>query len=97
MIQGRVDRKEGALPQGDGEGEVENSWQGPGVLSGGGGGEGGQEGVGWGGGDRRGQWGGDWEGATGRGDERGAKGRGRRRNNRKGHFTDGYDGMPGWT
>ena len=24
-------------------------------------------------------------------------GRGRRRSNRKGDFTDGYDGMPGWT
>ena len=24
-------------------------------------------------------------------------GRGRRRGKRKGDFTDGYDGMPGWT
>ena len=41
----------------------------------------------------RGRWrGGQWEG----GDRRGAKGRGRRRGKRRGHFTDGYNGMPGW-
>ena len=85
-----------------GNGEVE-SWQGPGV------GEEGEAGrvdkKEWGGEGETGgeQWGGDWEGgwrggnlkgemgrgATGREDRRGAKGRG--------HFTDGYDGMPGWT
>ena len=27
---------------------------------------------------------------------RGAKGRGRRRGKRRGHFTDGYNGMLGW-
>ena len=38
---------------GNREGEVEKSWQGPGV------GRGGREGVGWGGGDKRGAMGGD--------------------------------------
>ena len=41
----------------------------------------------------------DGKGATGRG-ERGkevGRGRGRRRSKRSGDFTDGYDGMPGWT
>ena len=29
--------------------------------------------------------------------ERGGDGEGRRRGKRRGDFTDGYDGMPGWT
>ena len=40
--------------------------------------------------------GGDEEGATGRGRRGWDKGRGRRRGKRRGDFTDGYDGMPGW-
>ena len=41
--------------------------------------------------------GGDGEGATGRGERGLDKWRGRRRGKRRGDFTDGYDGMPGWT
>ena len=40
--------------------------------------------------------GGRWEGGNGEGKEVGM-GRGRRRGKRRGDFTDGYDGMPGWT
>ena len=41
-------------------------------------------------------------GKMGRGQQGGGKGvdgmgKGRRRGNRGGDFTDGYDGMPGWT
>ena len=40
-------------------------------------------------------------GKMGRGQRGGGKevgmGRGRRRGKRRGDFTDGYDGMPGWT
>ena len=35
-----------------------------------------------------------WEGGKG---ERGGVGKRRRRGKRRGDFTDGYDGMPGWT
>ena len=49
------------------------------------------------------EWGGRGEtgrGAMGRGRWRlyneGGDGRGRRRGKRRGHFTDGYDGMSGW-
>ena len=92
---------------GNGEGEVE-SWQGPGVGEegeagrvdkkewGGEGGNGEETGRGgWRGGNLKGEMG---RGATGRGRwEWGAKMIGRRRGKRRGHFTDGYDGMPGWT
>ena len=41
------------------------------------------------------------EGKMGRGQQGGGKevgmGRGRKRGKRRGDFTDGYDGMPGWT
>ena len=39
------------------------------------------------------------DGEVGGGEERlgGGKGEGRRRGKRMGHFTDGYDEMPGWT
>ena len=50
----------------------------------------------WGGGQRRGgQWGGE-DGKGGKGKEVGV-GKRRRRGKRTGDFTDGYDGMPGWT
>ena len=35
-------------------------------------------------------------GTTGRGRREGGKGRGRRRGKKRGHFTNGYNGMPGW-
>ena len=43
--------------------------------------------------------GGDGKGATGRGGKgkEVGMGGGRRRGKRRGDFTDGYDGMPGWT
>ena len=67
-----------------------------------GGGEGGQEGG------EMGRGGCNGEGETGRGNLEGGNGeggkmkqvgiwRGRRRGKRRGDFTDGYDGMPGWT
>ena len=87
---------------GEEEGKVEKSWQGPGVGRKGGGGRvdkkewggEGETGLGqwglWGGDWERGQWGGeDGEGATGRGRREGGK--------RTRHFTDGYDLMSGWT
>ena len=47
------------------------------------------------------QWGrgGKWEGGNGEGgkEKEVGRGRGRRRRKRRGDFTDGYDGMPGWT
>ena len=74
---------------GEEEGKVEKSWQGPG--------------VGRGGGDRIGTMGrrlggGNGEGKMGRGQREGgdgrvAEGRGRRRGKRRRHFTDGYDLM----
>ena len=95
MILGRVDRKEGGREMGrgrlgcgdgegcnrEGEGEVEKSWQGPGVGRRGGGRESGQEGVGWGGGDRRGAMGrrlgsGNLKGEMGRGHREGGDRRG---------------------
>ena len=41
----------------------------------------------------------DGKGAMGRGGKgkEMGRGRGRRRGKRRGDFTDGYDGMPGWT
>ena len=62
----------------------------------------------WGGGQREeemerggqwGSWGGRWEGGNGEGGngKEVGMGRGRRRGKRRGDFTDGYDGMPGWT
>ena len=40
-----------------------------------------------------------WEGCNGEGGsgKEVETGMGRRRGKRRGHFTDGYDGMPGWT
>ena len=88
---------------GEEEGKVEKSWQGPGVGRKGGGGR--LDKKEWGGEGETGlgQWGGDWEGAMERerwgggqregGDRRVAKGRGRRRGKRRMHFTDGYDLM----
>ena len=92
----------GRLGWGDGEeeGKVEKSWQGPGVGRKGGGrrvdkkewdGEG-ETGLGL---DRR-LGGSNGEGKMERGqregaDGRGAKGMGRRRGKRRRHFTDGYD------
>ena len=94
MGRGRWER----LRWGDGEeeGKVEKSWQGPGV---GRKGRARRSGVGRGRQDwdnreetGRGQWGReDGEGATGRGDGREAKGMDRRRGKRRRHFTDGYD------
>ena len=76
---------------GEEEGKVEKSWQGPGVGRKGGGGRldkkewGGEGETDWDNGE------GDWEGAMERGKMgRGAKGRGRRRGKRRRHFTDGY-------
>ena len=47
------------------------------------------------------QWGrgGRWEGGNGEGGKgkEVGMGRGRRRGKRRGDFTDGNDGMPGWT
>ena len=64
---------------GEEEGKVEKSWQGPGVGRKGGRCEAGQEGVGWGGGDRIGTMGRRLGGGNGEGKMgRGATGRGRR-------------------
>ena len=43
--------------------------------------------------------GGRWEGGNGEGGKgkEVGMGRGRRRSKMSGDFTDGYDGMPGWT
>ena len=82
-------------------------WQRPGSgreLGGqeGGGGGGWEERWQWGGGDLEegmgtGRWGGgNGEGGNGEGERGGATGRGRRGKKRE-NFTDGYDGMPGWT
>ena len=103
---GRVDRKEGGWEGMDGNGEGETGR----LNLEGGNGEGemwrGAIGMGrewqWGGGQREeemergavGKRGEDGKGATGRGER---WGRGRRRGKRRGDFTDGYDGMPGWT
>ena len=106
MGRGRLERLrwgDGEGGNGEEEGKVEKSWQGPGVGRKGGGGrvdkkEWGREGE-----TGLGQWGarGDWEGAMGRGRWRGGnlkqRGRGRRRGKRRRHFTDGYDLMSGWT
>ena len=56
-------------------------------------GKGGEDGEGATG---RGERGGDAEGQQGWGKEVGMW-RGRKRGKRRGDFTDGYDGMPGWT
>ena len=100
---GRADRKEGGWGGVDGNGEGET---GRGNLEGGNGEGSNRDGrrvamekgaMGKGGGDGKGR--GRWEGGNG---ER-AKGKevgmemGRRRGKIRGDFTDGYDGMPGWT
>ena len=84
---GRVDKKEGGWGGVDGNGEGET---GRGNLEGGNG-EGEMERV------AMGKWGEDEKGAVGRG-ERGKRwGGGEEGARRRGDFTDGYDGMPGWT
>ena len=96
---GRVDRKEGVWGGVDGNGEGK---MGRGAIGTG-------RGWQWGGGQHEeemereavGKRGGRWEGRNrkgGKGKEVGrGRGRGRRRGKRRGDFTDGYDGMPGWT
>ena len=93
---GRLGRKEGGMGScrwqrgGDGEGVIRTGrgWQ-------------------WGGGceedmergdngEARGGGEGRWEGDNGEGKEVGM-GKGQRRGQRRGYFTDGYDGTPGWT
>ena len=101
----------GRLGWGDGEeeGKVEKSWQGPGVGRKRGRQEGGQEGVGWGGGDRIGTigrrlGGGNGEGKMDRGQREGGDGRGARGGGEEGARGGGTlqmdmiqaHGMPGW-
>ena len=80
----RVDMKKGC-----GEGETGRGTVGKGRL-----GDGDKVRRRWRGGNGEG-------GEMGRGQRGGGKevgmGRGRRRGKRRGDFTDGYDGMPGWT
>ena len=80
---------------GNGEGET-----GRGNLEvGNGEGEMGRGAIGTGRGCQWGSWGGRWEGGNGEGGKgkEVGMGTGRRRGKRRGDFTDGYDGMPGWT
>ena len=110
---GRVDRKKGGWEGvdgngrgggGDREGESGRGQRGGGDVEGSnrdgkrvGNGEGDNVRRRW----RGGQWGrgGRWEGGNGEGGKMKevGMGRGRRRGKRRGDFTDGYDGMPGWT